>query len=78
MRPDYGLDAPGVVRNLGLGGLAAAIVAVAVQFLPLQAGDRNIASGWFSLTAAALLIQVGWLVFSSRIGKLRQRQILLD
>lgn len=78
MKPDYGLDAPGVVRNLALGGLAAAIVAVAVQFLPLQPGDRNIASVWFSLTAAALFVEVAWLVYSSRVGKLRQGQILFD
>lgn len=78
MKPDYGLDAPGVVRNLALGGLAAAIVAVTVQFLPLQPSDRNIASAWFSLTAVLLVVEVAWLVYSSRIGKLRQRQILID
>ena len=54
MNPDYGLDAPGVVRNLALGGLAALVAAIAVQFLPFHTADRNIASAWLSVTAAVL------------------------
>lgn len=78
VKPDYGLDAPGVVRNLALGGFAAAIAAIAVQFLPFQAADRNIASAWFSVTSAVFFVEVAWMVYSSRVGKLRKRQILFD
>ena len=28
-RPDYGIDAPGVVRNLAIGGAAALVLAAA-------------------------------------------------
>jgi len=78
VKPAYGLDAPGVVRNLALGGLAALIAAIAVQFLPFHPADRNIASAWFSVTAAVFFVEVAWMVYSSRVGKLRQRQILVD
>jgi arsenite methyltransferase len=78
VKPDYGLDAPGVVRNLALGGLAAVVVAAIVQVLPLTQGDRNIASTWFGLTAFVLLVEVGWMVYSSRVGKLRMRVLVID
>ena len=78
MKPDYGLDAPGVVRNLALGGLAAGVVAAFVQVLPLTQGDRNIASAWFGLTAFVLLFEVGWMLYSSRVGKLRMRARVID
>lgn len=78
VKPDYGLDAPGIVRNLALGGLAAAIVAGVVQVLPFTQGDRNIASGWFGLTSVVLLSEVCWMLYSSRIGKLRMRELVVD
>ena len=59
MKADYGLDAPAVVRNLALGGVAAAIVAVLAQVLPavlpMTQSDRNTMSVWFVLTAVAVL-----------------------
>jgi SAM-dependent methyltransferase len=78
VKPDYGLDAPGVVRNLALGGLVAAVVAATVQVLPLAQSDRNIASFWFGLTAFVLLVEVGWMLYSSRVGKLRMRGVVID
>jgi arsenite methyltransferase len=78
VKPDYGLDAPGVVRNLALGGLAAAVVAGFVQVLPFTQGDRNIASVWFGLTAVVLFVEVGWMLYSSRVGKLRMRALVVD
>lgn len=78
VKPDYGLDAPGVVRNLDLGGFAAAVVAGAVQVLPFAQRDRNIASVWFGLTAVVLLVEVGWMLYSSRVGKLWMRAVVVD
>jgi arsenite methyltransferase len=78
VKPDYGVDAPGVVRILALAGLAAAVVAFTVQLLPFTPGDRNIASASFGLTAAVLLAEVGWMLYSSRVGKLRLRARVID
>jgi ubiquinone/menaquinone biosynthesis C-methylase UbiE len=78
-RPDYGLDAPGVVLNLLLaGGLGWALFASAV--LGLWPGDAlNGSLAWtglgfgFSFTATA-----AWMVRHSKVGKLRGRERLLD
>jgi hypothetical protein len=82
VKPDYGLDAPTVVRNLALGGVAAAIVAVLAQVLPagppMTQGDRNSMSTWFALTALALLATSGWMLYSSKVGKLRMRERVVD
>ena len=67
-RPDYGLDAPGVVRNLAIGGAAALVLAAAA--FPL---------GWAPLarmaTGAAIgcLFGAGWMVWGSKVEKVRER-----
>jgi arsenite methyltransferase len=76
-RADYGLDAPGVVRTLGSLGTAFVVVgAVLLSRHPL-AGARALANIalWMggSWAAAALLM-----LASSRFGKLRARDRLLD
>lgn len=85
--PDYGLDAPGVVRNL-------ALVAVAGMVVRMTA-----AAGWWSGTFAPTLggvhvsiplsrmvlfpaiacgLMAVWMVWDSRIGKLHARERMLD
>src|SRR5439155_7209647 len=72
-RPDYGIDAPGVVRNLAVGGAAALVLAAAA--FPL---------GWAPLarmaTGAAIgcLFGAGWMVWGSKVEKVRERGRLLD
>ena len=72
-RPDYGLDAPGVVRNLAIGGAAALVLAAAA--FPL---------GWAPLARMATgatigcLFSAGCLVWSSKVDKVRGRDRLLD
>jgi arsenite methyltransferase len=83
MKPDYGLDAPGVMRNLALGGLAAAVAAVFAQVLPfavlpLTQADRTIMSGSFSVTAFVLLLESAWMLYSSKVGKLHLRERVFD
>lgn len=68
-RPDYGLDAPPVIRNLALGAIAAAIAAM---FLPW----RSALFAWASGTLCAL--EAVYMVWASRVGKIRQRERLLD
>ena len=68
-RPDYGLDAPPVIRNLALAAIGAA---VAAMFLPW----RLALSAW--ATGALCAFEAVYMVWASRVGKLRQRERLLD
>jgi arsenite methyltransferase len=68
-RPDYGLDAPPVIRNLALAAMAAS---VAAMFLP----RRFALVAW--ATGALCAFEAGYMVWASRVGKIRQRERLLD
>lgn len=67
-RPDYGLDAPPVIRNLAIGAMAAA---VAAMFLPWRLALVAWTSG--SLCAAEAV----YMVWASRVGKVHQRERML-
>src|SRR5262245_35277847 len=71
-RPNYGIDAPTVVRNLILGGAAALVLAVVSYLLDWQLTRMAtvISIGWLSIA--------GWMVWDSKVGKLRARDRLLD
>lgn len=83
-RPDYGIDAPGVVRNLAIaGGLCFAIAAAAaVGFLPhsveVTSGVIVDLVGTMLLPGAALVATAIWMYRGSRSGKLEEREKLLD
>ena len=67
--PDYGLDAPPVIRNLALAAIA---LAIAAQLLPYRLM-------WFAWgTAAVCGVEAAAMVWASRVGKIRQRERLLD
>jgi ubiquinone/menaquinone biosynthesis C-methylase UbiE len=72
--PDYGLDAPPVIRNLVLGALAALGVLLAATLL----GGTRILRLTMALTAAVCLVEAAWMVWASRRGKLLLRDRLLD
>jgi SAM-dependent methyltransferase len=81
--PDYGLDAPGVVRNLfvaaaaGLtlwAGRAAGLWSAVVSFGPVQ-----IALAPMGFCAGLGCLAMGtWMVWTSKVGKVRERERLLD
>jgi len=87
-RPDYGLDAPGVVRNLflvaGAGIVLAALRAAGIWSGRLVLGPvagvtlafpLATMGAWAGASCAAMGI---WMVWSSRSGKVRDRERLLD
>lgn len=88
LAPDYGLDAPGVVRNLWIAAGLGLALATLVRLRVVPQGltwrirpDLSVGIGLLGLglgpgigcaaTAAAMM-------WSSRLGKLRQREQLLD
>jgi SAM-dependent methyltransferase len=82
-RADYGLDAPGVVRNL----IVVAAVGIALwgtTVAKLWAGVIKVGPVAFQLAPMGLITAIicgclaTWMIWSSRIGKVRDRERLLD
>ncbi len=85
--PDYGLDAPGVVRNLllagGTGLLLWASVALGlwagIARLHLGGVEIRFPLGPIGLTTGISFTATGlWMIWSSKVGKIRERETLLD
>jgi arsenite methyltransferase len=86
-RPDYGLDAPGVVRNLFLVAAAGLVLSV-LRATGVWPGILRLSLGGLTLvfplatmlawTGAGCLAMGIWMVWSSRVGKVRDRERLLD
>jgi len=74
-RPDYGQDAPGVMRGLAIGGALLAVLAFVSHSVPHKFGVRP---SLFWQPSAALLATAAWMVWSSRVGKRRTVRALLD
>jgi SAM-dependent methyltransferase len=79
LRPDYGVDAPGVIRNLllvALAGLVAWGTAVAGLWSGVLAHVDLARTGIGVACTCAFL--AGWMLYDSRIGKYQERERLLD
>ena len=75
-RPDYGLDAPNLVRSFLIGGFLLLAVGLA---LVLLSTDWLTAVGSIAFTFGVIFTIDGLLmIWSSRYGKLRARDRLLD
>lgn len=86
-KPDYGIDAPGVIRNLFFfGSLGLALFAsVALGFWPgvlaFSIADVRVT---FPVAGAGLGSAIGllgmgtWMLWTSKFGKVRERERLLD
>jgi arsenite methyltransferase len=70
---DYGIDAPGVVRNLALCG--AALLVIRAFTATIRIGPVNIAG--FEWTGVALLLTAGLMVLYSKVGKMRHRDRMI-
>jgi len=80
---DYGLDAPGVVRNLGI-ACAAGLVLWVSTITHIWSGVISIGPLAFQVGVMGLVcacISGGmalWMIWSSKVGKIREREKLLD
>ncbi|QBD80498.1 class I SAM-dependent methyltransferase [Ktedonosporobacter rubrisoli] len=84
-RANYGLDAPGLVRNLLLAGVGALIIGlVAITHVRTINGSMLVqiaatAASWYIAISGLTLLVTGLLmIWSSRFGKLQARDHLLD
>src|SRR5262245_36021981 len=82
-RPDYGIDAPSVVRNLFLVGIIG-FLAWAATTLASLSGRFDVPKPVLVITGMGLTTGIGcslmgvWMLWYSRVGKLRSRDRLLD
>jgi arsenite methyltransferase len=77
---DYGIDAPPVIRNLILAGTAIVVagIVVSVVLTSVQSLIAVILLVWGLLAGACMIVTAGLMVWSSKIGKLRSRERLID
>src|SRR5271156_159549 len=66
---DYGIDAPGVVRNLALCG--AALLIIRAFSATIRIGPVSIVG--FEWTKICLLVTAGLMLLYSKVGKMRHR-----
>src|SRR5215831_7693166 len=82
-RPDYGFDAPVVVRNLFLVAVAGVTAWTVTTFAALS-GRFNVPRPVLMITGMGFTTGVGcalmacWMLWDSRIGKLHSRENLLN
>jgi hypothetical protein len=77
---DYGIDAPGVIRGLTIGGIAGLALG-GVGYVVLGAGSSPLALvvGAWGVFVGLTTIPTAVLTYrSSQVGKLRERDRLLD
>jgi ubiquinone/menaquinone biosynthesis C-methylase UbiE len=79
-KADYGIDAPHAVRNAALAGSVALVVGLGLSFMrsPCQSMLINIARILGFFIGAILLPLAGAQILFSKVGKLRERDRLLD
>src|SRR5262249_6543475 len=82
-RPAYGLDAPGVVRNLFVAAAAGLTLfagrAAGLWSGVLSLGPVKVALAPMGLSAGLGCLAMGiWMVWTSKVGKIRERERLLD
>lgn len=76
-KADYGIDAPGVIRNLVLAGMACALIfSFASPFIRL--GPVQIARVTFLITAFICLLEAALMLLYSKWGKFKHRDKMLD
>jgi arsenite methyltransferase len=78
-RPDYGVDAPGVVRNLFIVAVAgiALFLAARLGFWSGSVGRVDVASSVVWPGVACGLMGI-WMLYDSKVGKLKSAESLLD
>ena len=79
MKADYGIDAPPVIRNLIIAGTASIAAGLILYFLlaSIQTIVATLLLIWGALAGGSMLVSAGLMLWSSKVGKLRNREHLL-
>ncbi len=78
-RPDYGIDAPPIIRNLAIGGsLALAIGVLSFLYLSEPRWFMYLPGYWGVVAGGSMLLTLLLMVWSSKVGKLHQGKMLID
>jgi len=78
-RPDYGLDAPGVVRNLFLAGAAGLVLWLGSALRVWPGAPWGVPLTWMGFGCFVGFTATGiYMVWLSKVGKVRFRERLLD
>jgi SAM-dependent methyltransferase len=78
-RADYGIDAPPVVRNLALGGSAILVIGIAAfLFITEPRWLMYLPGYWGVFAGGSMLLTSLLMIWSSKVGKLRQRVTLIQ
>jgi arsenite methyltransferase len=79
-KADYGLDAPGIIRNLAIFGVLEIAVGLGLSafFTPSLSWLATVFYYWGLLGGLACLLTSALMVWSSKVGKYRERERLLD
>ena len=78
-RPDYGIDAPGLVRAFFAAGFAALLLCAATfTWLRGWAPWGALLTGLLAVVSAYALGMGGYMIYGSRVEKVRNRERLLD
>ena len=77
---DYGIDAPPVIRNLFIAGIASILAGVVLNLIlrSSQLLIANILLIWGLLAGASMLGTAALMIWSSKVGKLYLRERLID
>ncbi len=76
----YGLDAPNVIRNLILSGILCLLISLTIyRFLNINFKIiYMLLTGWIFISAISLIITAILMIFSSKFGKIKERERILD
>ena len=77
---DYGIDAPPVIRNLFIAGIASIVAGIVLNYLlaPTQIVLGKIFLVWGVLAGASMIGTAALMLWSSKVGKLQFREKLMD
>ncbi|MCL6588044.1 MAG: class I SAM-dependent methyltransferase [Anoxybacillus sp.] len=78
-KANYGIDAPNVIRNLLFIGMLCIVTSIAIfSFVDKPKMILLALTGWVLIVGISLVVTAIMMILSSKIGKIRERERILD